>query len=315
MKERIFHFILLVFIPVFAITFISAKKGERFKNSQVGSAFIPETIFSVSDKAKKDSIHGLHLFTCAHSFHNFMSKILSDIAQSAGIKGHEQLGNTMIGGSRVIQHWKVPEEKNLAKSLLTKGRIDVLTLSPIWLPDSGIEKFGGFAFRYNPNIRIMVQEFWIPNDIYNPVYPYRTREKVNHNAATIPVLKKNQDLYCHVLRQHLDSLNSKLGKKIYYQIPVGHAVIALREKIIKNKAPGLHTQEDLFVDNWGHPQEPIKLLAAYCFYACIYQRSPVGLPAPANLTRKWDPKLIRLLQELAWEAVINHPLTGFKKNS
>jgi hypothetical protein len=261
-----------------------------------------------------ESIKGLRIFTCAHSFHGFVPPILADIAKSAGIKDHVQLGKSLIGGSRVIQHWEVPDGKNLAKQLLQEGRVDVLTLSPIWLPDPGIEKFGEFAVTYNPNIRILVQEFWLPNDVYDPVYPLKIHEKVDHNAATIHELKKQQESYCLEMRQLIAGLNSKLGNNIYFLVPVGHAVIALREKIIKHEAPGLNTQEDLFSDNWGHPKEPVKLLASYCFYACTYQRSPVGLSSLANMTGKWDPKLIRLLQELAWDAVIHHALNGLPDN-
>lgn len=272
-------------------------------------------VAAFSDTTASDApIRGLRIFTCAHSFHGFVPALLADIAKTAGINDQVQLGKSGIGGSRVIQHWDVPDEKNLDKRFLQAGQVDVLTLSPIWLPDPGMEKFGEFAVTCNPQIRILVQEFWLPNDVYDPVYPLKTREKVDHNVAMIPELKKQQEIYCQEMRQHLDGLNSKLGQKTFFLVPVGHAVIALREKIINHEAPGLPAQADLFRDNWGHPQEPVRLLAAYCYYACMYQRSPVGLPPPANLTGEWDPALIRLLQELAWDAVTHHPLTGVPQN-
>ena len=246
-----------------------------------------------------------------------MPSILADIAKSAGIAGHEQFGTSSIGGSWVIQHWDVPDEKNDAKRLLRAGGVDVLTLSPIWLPDAGMEKFGELAYQHNPTVRILINEFWLPNDVYDPTPQGReflkTKEIVNHNAATVTELKKQQEIYCREMRQYLDGLNAKLGKNIYSLVPVGHAVIALREKIITGQAPGLTSQEELFRDNWGHPQMPIKVLSAYCFYACIYQHSPVGLPP----VEKWglDGKLVRLLQELAWDAVTNHSLTGLSANN
>jgi len=46
----------------------------------------------------------------------------------------------------------------------------------------------------------------------------------------------------------------------------------------------------------------------------IHRRSPAGLPLPAVLAKannpNWDDKLNRLLQELAWDAVTHHPLSG-----
>ena len=83
---------------------------------------------------------GQRVFTCGHSFHVFVYPILAEMAKSAGIQDHESVGLSAIGGSRVIQHWDVPEEKNQAKAALRAGKVDVLTLSPIWMPDEGIEK-------------------------------------------------------------------------------------------------------------------------------------------------------------------------------
>ena len=66
-------------------------------------------------------------------------------------------------------------------------------------------------------------------------------------------------------------------------MPVGQAVVALREKILDGKAPGLKKQSDLFTDAIGHAKPPIVVLSGYCHYALIYRRSPVGLPVPAVL--------------------------------
>ena len=54
-----------------------------------------------------------------------------------------------IGGSRTIQHWDIPVEKNTAKTALMTGNVDVLTLSPIFLPDPGIENFTTLALEHN----------------------------------------------------------------------------------------------------------------------------------------------------------------------
>ena len=103
------------------------------------------------------------------------------------------------------------------------------------------------------------------------------------------------------------------GKPVVFVVPVGQAVLGLREKIIAGQAPGLKTQDDLFTDAIGHARPPLQALAAYCHFAVIYRRSPVGLPLPAALEKAKVPeaeKLNRLLQELAWEAVRQHPLSG-----
>jgi hypothetical protein len=255
---------------------------------------------------------GLRVFTCGHSFHYFMPPILTDIAKSADIKDHTFAGLSAIGGSRVIQHWNVADEKNKAKELLKAGKVDVLTLSPIYLPDDGIEKFVKLALEHNPKVRITVQENWLPFDQYNPPNPLQRRD-VDHNAATGEGLRKLHEPYFKSIDDYVRDLNKTMGKEAVFVVPVGQAVIALREKVIAGEAPGIKEQKDLFTDALGHVKAPAQVLNAYCHYAVIYQRSPVSLPMPALLTKaKVDEKLNRLLQELAWEAVTKHPLSGVK---
>ncbi len=257
---------------------------------------------------------GVRMFSCGHSFHMFVVPILQDIAKGAGIKDHVVVGKSSIGGSRVIQHWDVKDEKNEAKKALTAGNVDVLTLAPIWMPDTGIDNFSKLAFEHNPNIRILVQEFWMPNDTYEPKYPLDTRKKVDHDATNLADLKKAQDAYDHDVDEYARGINKQLGKDALVTVPVGQAAVLLREKIAAGQAPGLTKGWDLFRDTWGHPQAPLQVLDGYCHYAVIYKRSPAGLPVPLALSKTGTPetreKLNRLLQELAWEAVIHHPMSG-----
>ena len=58
---------------------------------------------------------GQRVFTCAHSFHGFVYLMLPEMAEAARIKDHQSVGTSRIGGSRVIQHWDVADEKNQAK--------------------------------------------------------------------------------------------------------------------------------------------------------------------------------------------------------
>ena len=114
----------------------------------------------------------------------------------------------------------------------------------------------------------------------------------------------------------MEGLDKQLGKQVVFVVPAGQAVVALREKIHAGKAPGLKSQEELFSDPIGHARPPLQALVAYCQFAVIYRRSPVGLPMPAVLKNAnnptWGEDLNRLLQELAWEAVVQHPLSGVK---
>lgn len=259
---------------------------------------------------------GLRVFTCGHSLLYYMPPILKDVATLAGIKDHEVVGLSAIGGSHVYAHWDVPDEKNKAKEALRAGKVDVLNLSPLHPPDEGIEKFARLAMEHNPDIRITVEEIWMPFDLYQPTFPRCDfPKKVDHNAATGPSLRALHEPYFVAMDAYLRDLNKALGKDVLLVVPAGQAVIALREKVIAGEAFGVKTQEELFEDPVGHPQAPLQALVAYCHYAVMYRQSPVGLPLPECMARVRAlypevEKLNRLLQEIAWDAVTRHPLSG-----
>ena len=257
-------------------------------------------------------IKGQRVFTAGHSFHVYMPAILTDIAAKAKVDGHVQVGLSSIGGSQVIRHWDLPDDKNKAKDALKTGKVEVLTLSPIYLPDAGIENFTKLALEHNPAIRITVQEFWLP---YDSVPGWTNRPKtIERDSKTMAELREAHAGYFKSMDEHVTTLNGQVGKKTLFVVPVGQAVLALREKVINGEAPGITKQSQLFTDVLGHVNAPIKVLAAYCHYAVIYRRSPVGVPVPAALAMQPEAeKLNRLLQELAWDAVTQHPLSGVAK--
>ncbi len=258
---------------------------------------------------------GQRIFAVHHSFHEGgFYNILTEIAQSAGITDGAVTGNFYIGGSTVIQHWNGPSGK-AAQESLTAGTVDVLTTTPIYLPDAGIENFATLGHAHNPAFRMTVMEFWLPFDNYEPGNYLRGAERVeppktvDHNAATGELLRRIHAPYVRAMDALVRDLNGRLGAPVVLVVPVGQAVIALREKIAAGQAPGLKAQWDLFTDPLGHPKPALSVMMAYCHHAVIYRRSPVGLPAPKELGPD-SAALNTLLQELAWDAVIHHPLSG-----
>jgi hypothetical protein len=266
-----------------------------------------------ADAAPPAPVKGQRIFTCGHSFHYFMPKILTDIAAKAHIEGHVQVGVSAIGGSRVIQHWDLPEGKNQVKPALETGKIDVLTLSPIYLPDPGIEKLVEYALKYNPDIRVTVQEFWLPFESQEAWEPTKRPKSIDRDSMTVDQLRSAHAAYFQSMDDHVRSLNDKFGKQVVFVVPVGQAVMELRKLVIAGEAPGIKKQSELFTDVLGHVNAPIMVLATYCHYAVIYRRSPIGLPVPDALAKQPEAeKLNSVLQEIAWHAAVSHPLSGVK---
>ena len=67
---------------------------------------------------------GQRVFFTGHSFHMFVAPRVRELASLAGLTKHQQLGAQGIGGSRVIQHWDLPDKENKAKQVLMGGEID-----------------------------------------------------------------------------------------------------------------------------------------------------------------------------------------------
>jgi len=287
--------------------------------------------------AKDEPPHQLRIATVGNSFHNWLPMVLQQVESLTPIKGHEQVANSYIGGSRVLDHWEVPDEKNTIKAALCAGGVDVLTLGARLTPDEGIEKFVTLGLAHNPQLRVTLQDIWLPFDrldrfsdgaeCYGPQAnllrdwsdppPSSTdpkaalKETAAFNIPTAKQLERLHAVYFDKMDRYVVEENRKLGKQVLYVVPVGQAVIALRKLIADGKVPEIPKQSDLFADKLGHPKSVIRALSAYCHFAVIYHQSPVGLPLLPSLEREhFSAELNHLLQQLAWEKVSQHPSSG-----
>jgi hypothetical protein len=287
--------------------------GETTVPADQGTAAFPP------NPASGPITRGQRVFSTGHSFHFGFPALLNEMAQSAGFKDAAVVGISSVGGSRVVQHFGGKDVMPALKA----GAADVVMTTPIYLPDPGIEQFAEFGFKHNPNFRLTLMEFWLPFDNYEPRnYTHGPKgsptehinpPKVDHNAATGAALRQMHQQYFDEMDKLVVAVNEKLGRQVVFVVPAGQAVIALREKIIAGQAPGLKVQWDIFTDELGHPKLPLTVMMGWCHYGMIYRKSPVGLPVPKALAGANSAEALnRLLQELAWDAVIHHPLSGVK---
>ncbi|HEY2573597.1 MAG TPA: hypothetical protein VGH65_06000 [Verrucomicrobiaceae bacterium] len=263
-----------------------------------------------------DPAAGPRVFVCAHSFMIYTAKLLPPLAEAAK-QAYQSAGQQMIGGSRVIQHWNLPDDKNKAKAALREGNVDVLTLSPhLQLPDEGIDNFTKLGLEKNPKLRVLVQASWPARDGHEE----KGFANENRDDATVESLRQMQESYRKSWLQPLEAqvrqLNQSIGHDAVVIVPVSEAILELRVKLAEGKAPGLTKQSALFRDPLGHPQAALAALVTYCHFAAIFGHSPEGLPVPSEL--KSSPQaeeLNHLLQKLAWDAVSHYPMSGVKSSS
>ena len=242
---------------------------------------------------------GLRIATSGHSFHLFVPDMVFHLSESAGIPDH-----VVVRGS-ALDAFKNGKE------------VDVLTASPfsnVLGPDKQFTELVDQALKHNPNMRIVVQVSWLASD--DPKNQTKPDTKTDWNAATVERLRAIHAPYLENVREQVKALNDKYGKQAIFLAPVAQATIALREKIIAGQAPGLKSQEEIFRDPRGHALAPLQALTSYVNYAVIYRRTPVGLPYHPALKQAdnpaWEGMLDRLLQEIAWQAVIEDPMSGVR---
>ena len=249
---------------------------------------------------------GLRVFYTGHSFHMFVPPQIDVMVKAAGIQGHRQVGVQGIGGSRVIQHWDLADEKNKAKPALTSGDVDVFTMAAhLAIPDEGIAKFTELGLKHNPNLRLLVQASWFPFDV--AAADKKIRENSQRDAMKIADLQAAVDEWRVKLEAQVDALNKQHERKAVFIVPVGDAVVKLREKVVAGTFPGVKTQSELFTDPIGHAGPHVQALASYCNYVAIYRISPVGLKIPG---KSISPEQHEILQKLAWDTVSGYPHSG-----
>lgn len=254
---------------------------------------------------------GVRVFYTGHSFHRFVPPRVEQMVEAAGIKGHQLVGSQGIGGSRVIQHWDLADEKNKAKSALTTGKVDVFTMAAhVAIPDEGITNFTELGLKHNPNLRLLVQASWFPFDV--PDAEKRVRENSQRDDMKVEDLQAAVDEWRTKLEAQVAELNKRHDRQAVFIVPVGDAVVKLRGLVIEGTYPGVTKQSELFRDPIGHGGPHIQALAAYCNYAGIYRTSPEGLHTPPQ---GLDAAQEAILQKLAWDTVSKYRYSGVESKT
>ena len=252
---------------------------------------------------------GLRIFFTGHSFHMFVPPQIDQIVKAAGIEGHKQVGAQGIGGSRVIQHWDLADEKNKAKQALISGEVDVFTMAAhLAIPDAGITNFTELGLKHNPKLRLLVQASWFPFDVAAP--DKRVKENSQRDEMKIADLQAAIDDWRTKLEAQVDAINKQHDNRAVCIVPVGDAVVKLRGMVIDGTYPGIKTQAELFTDPIGHAGPQVQALASYCNFVAIYRVSPEGLKLPGTTINEAQHAI---LQKLAWDTVSAYPYAGIAK--
>jgi hypothetical protein len=271
---------------------------------------------SAADTKTDEAPAGFRMFYATHSLMWDTPAPFSELATGAGMKNHK-IDMQRMGFSRTQQFWDQAEAQSAAKKALKEGNVDVFVMSPMDMPDKGVEGFVTLGIQNNPHMKFYVQNNWAGFNQDGQ----RARQSMMSGAhpwdGTTEEQLKTLNTVCETaFETQVKEINEKVGHPVLFIIPTSQVNSNLRAMIIRKEFPVLEKQSQLFLDNIGHPTPVLVTLNAYTHYATIYGRSPVGLPMPATLKRannpKFDEAFNKALQELAWKVVINYPLSGVK---
>jgi hypothetical protein len=103
---------------------------------------------------------GKRVYYASHSLMWDVPPLLGEAVNAYGIKDHTLVGVQRLGFSRTIQHWENGGGQNEAKRVLEEGKVDVFVMSPIDLPDPGIDNFVELGLKHNANMKFLLQVNW-----------------------------------------------------------------------------------------------------------------------------------------------------------
>ncbi len=275
-------------------------------NPRILASFVFVCVLTSASRAD-DPAPELRVFYTGHSFHMFVPPRMAQLVKATDVKEYRQAGAQGIGGSRVIQHWDLADNKNQAKKALESGKVDVFTMAPhVKIPDEGIDHFVELGLKHNPKMRFLIQESWTPWDYLDK----HVAKNADRDETNLEKLRADQEKWRGQMEEQAKALNKKVGRDAVLIVPAGDAVVKLREMIAAGKVPGITKQSELFTDPIGHGKPAVLSLVTYCNYVCITGRNPVGLKVKDPAISE---ELDALLQKIAWETVTGYAMSGVRE--
>jgi hypothetical protein len=270
--------------------------------------------------AEAEKPAGRRLAYASHSLMWDIPDILAAEVKEYGIKEHVVVGVQRNGFSTTLAMWNGGQQ---SKGWLQNGKVDDFITSPMEMPDAGVDNYVAFGLQQNPKMRFFIQNNWAGfNMDGNLAGRMMGRGAKQWDQTTVEDLKTLNTTCENAFNDQIKKINEKykadekIAREVAFIIPTSEGNTELRTLIIKKEFPGLDKQSDLFADQIGHPKPVLWTFNSYMHFACIYGKSPIGMPIPAVLKRannpKFDADFNKRLQELAWKTVISHPLSGVK---
>jgi len=262
-----------------------------------------------------------------HSFTAPGYRTLPSITRAAGFEQPFSLHN---GGGRtgsVSYKWEQEngifefDGKPLPKLLAAISNAEWEAM--IWGPYNGdrpkfYTSWIDFCERYNPGMKYFLIDTWpAPGQVR---MAFNLTENPNSETFFTEAVYDKISTHANTLFADLVKTLRESTEEVYI-IPTHAALTEVAKRFLRGELPGYKglykviggKEPSIWRDQIGHIHPGLESLEGYVFYATLYGKSPELITAPIKYNK--DPNLPnaaldKIFREIAWKAVVEHPLTG-----
>lgn len=170
-----------------------------------------------------------------------------------------------------------------------------------------------FCTKYNPQMKFYLSDAWPQLDQLKEV-------PQSEDALSDETLRRMNEERLVVYAEITETLKKEYPGRIFI-MPTSDAMVLAVQYYHRGELPGVEgihkvvgkKERSLWRDRLGHLGPGFGDLEGYVFYATIYGRSPELIPGHIQFGGDPDypsPELDRVFRKIAWQAVINNPLSG-----
>lgn len=272
---------------------------------------------------EKPTDGALRIVGTGHSFMAPGYKTFPTIAKASGLEQPPLLTHTgggITGSARykweqengIFQFRGKPTPKLLAS--IANGPWDAMMWGPYYNDKKEYYTcWIDFCLKYNPDMQFYLSDAWPQLDQLDKM-PATEAELTPELVARLG--REKFDVYSSIIKE----LNQQYGERVFI-MPTCEAMVQCVKYLADGKLPGVEgvhkavggKNRSLWRDKLGHLGPGLESLEGYVFYATIYGRSPELIKAPIFANQKFPNRdLDKQFRKIAWQAVLNNPLSGVK---
>ena len=169
-----------------------------------------------------------------------------------------------------------------------------------------------FGLKYNPDMKFYLSDAWPQLDQLDEL-PTKPEELTPEMFRKLGAGKNE------IYGELVGTLNKDYPDKVFI-MPTSDAMVLAVEYFHKGQLPGVEgihrliggKERSLWRDRLGHLGPGFGQLEGHVFYATLYGRSPELIKSDIDFGPKGYPsaELDRAFRRIAWQAVINNPMSG-----